>query len=284
MNHYQRLKVSTDAPAEVIRAAYRALAAKLHPDRLGGSNGPDDAAHTDMAALNAAYEVLIDPVLRSDYDASLAPSRPQTRFDASADDEPDTGPSTRVDMDWLTPRVVPETRWWQLPRRVMVVGGLVSVVVVGVVGFLAAHLAAQNQIDQALSDQYAALPDAGRSASTEPAAARSPRTEADAAAPARPEPSARAPVRPASDRKPTVDELARMSDEELLKALPALDNEGPLGGGRPADTARAQQLARAAEQARQHLLDGKPLNLRTETHLVDPLAPEPAKTSPRATP
>jgi hypothetical protein len=269
VNHYQRLKVSNDAPAEVIRAAYRALAAKLHPDRLGGSTGPDDAAHTDMAALNAAYEILIDPVLRSHYDASLTPSRPQPRFDNAVDDEPDTGPNTRVDMDWLTPRVMPETRWWQLPRRVMVVGGVASVVVVGVVGFLAAHLAAQNQIDQALSDQYAALPDAGRPGAADVAA--------DAAAPQPPqtEALARAPARTAADHKPTVDELARMSDEELLKALPALDSEGPLGG-RPVDSARAQQLARAAEQVRQHLLDGKPLNLRTETRLVDPLAPEPA--------
>jgi hypothetical protein len=130
-----------------------------------------------------------------------------------------------------------------------------------------------------LSDQYAALPDAGRpgaaDVAADAAARQPPLTEAGLAAGARPESMARAQARTAADHKPTVDELARMSDEELLKALPALDKEGPLGG-RPVDTARAQQLARAAEQVRQHLLDGKPLNLRTETRLVDPLAPEPA--------
>jgi len=46
LDHYERLKISRDAPLEVIRAAYRALAAKHHPDRHGQSEG----ANTDMAA------------------------------------------------------------------------------------------------------------------------------------------------------------------------------------------------------------------------------------------
>jgi len=50
VNHYQRLKVSQDAPAEVIRAAYRALATKLHPDRQGPDTGPQDVLHSEMAA------------------------------------------------------------------------------------------------------------------------------------------------------------------------------------------------------------------------------------------
>ena len=75
MNHYERLKVTQDAPPEVIRAAYRALANRLHPDRNGGAGGADDASHDQMAELNAAYEVLIDPVLRRDYDATLEPVR-----------------------------------------------------------------------------------------------------------------------------------------------------------------------------------------------------------------
>ena len=74
MNHYERLKVTQDAPPEVIRAAYRALANRLHPDRSGGDTGPQDSAHEQMAALNGAYEVLIDPVLRRDYDATLSPT------------------------------------------------------------------------------------------------------------------------------------------------------------------------------------------------------------------
>ena len=69
MNHYDCLKVTSDAPTEVIRAAYRALAGKRHPDRQGGTMGRDDEMHDQMVAINAAYEVLINPELRAEYDA-----------------------------------------------------------------------------------------------------------------------------------------------------------------------------------------------------------------------
>lgn len=74
MNHYERLKVTQDAPAEVIRAAYRALANRLqaHPTAPGAGA---DAAQEEMMGLNAAYETLIDPMLRRDYDASLSPTQ-----------------------------------------------------------------------------------------------------------------------------------------------------------------------------------------------------------------
>jgi curved DNA-binding protein CbpA len=35
--HYDNLKVSHDAPVEVINAAYRSLAKKYHPDKNGDS-------------------------------------------------------------------------------------------------------------------------------------------------------------------------------------------------------------------------------------------------------
>lgn len=71
MNHYERLKVSPEAPPEVIRAAYRALATKLHPDRQGGDAGPSEEAHEAMAALNASYLVLTNAKARAAYDAQL---------------------------------------------------------------------------------------------------------------------------------------------------------------------------------------------------------------------
>ena len=49
-----------------IRAAYRDLARRYHPDAQGG-DGPT------MAAVNAAWEVLSDPDRRAAYDRSLAP-------------------------------------------------------------------------------------------------------------------------------------------------------------------------------------------------------------------
>jgi hypothetical protein len=63
--HYDILKVARDAPIEVIRAAYRALSQKHHPDRR-----PEDSAAADtMGLLNQAYEVLTDPERRRAHDA-----------------------------------------------------------------------------------------------------------------------------------------------------------------------------------------------------------------------
>jgi DnaJ-class molecular chaperone len=57
---YRVLQVDSDADQDLIRSAYRALAAKHHPD-VGG-NGDE------MAELNRAYAVLSDPVVRATYD------------------------------------------------------------------------------------------------------------------------------------------------------------------------------------------------------------------------
>ncbi|WP_082170576.1 MULTISPECIES: J domain-containing protein [Pantoea] len=62
--HYDNLKVSMDAPAEVIQAAYRSLAKKYHPDR--NTDNPDSARI--MQLVNTAYEVLSDPVKRAEHD------------------------------------------------------------------------------------------------------------------------------------------------------------------------------------------------------------------------
>lgn len=64
-NHYRMLYVQPEAPAEVIKAAYRALMSTLraHPD-LGGD--PEMAAR-----LTAAYNVLSDPEERQRYDLRL---------------------------------------------------------------------------------------------------------------------------------------------------------------------------------------------------------------------
>ncbi|HTC85481.1 MAG TPA: DnaJ domain-containing protein [Candidatus Acidoferrum sp.] len=59
-DHYELLQVRETAEAEVIQAAFRALARKYHPD-FGG-----DAER--MVALNEAWEVLGDKVRRAAYD------------------------------------------------------------------------------------------------------------------------------------------------------------------------------------------------------------------------
>ncbi len=60
---YKTLQVDPQAEPEVIRAAYRRLARKYHPDLSDG----EEAAQR-MAAINRAWEVLRDPGLRARYD------------------------------------------------------------------------------------------------------------------------------------------------------------------------------------------------------------------------
>jgi DnaJ-class molecular chaperone len=62
--HYDNLKVSRTAPSEVIRAAYKALAQKYHPDR----NHEDSEAARIMKTINVSYEVLSDPIKRQEHD------------------------------------------------------------------------------------------------------------------------------------------------------------------------------------------------------------------------
>jgi|LauGreDrversion4_2_1035121.scaffolds.fasta_scaffold1056179_1 DnaJ-class molecular chaperone len=66
--HYDNLKVARDAPPEVIRAAYKTLCHKFHPDRHGGS----EKATQTFQLINEAYATLSDPSRRSHHDAWIA--------------------------------------------------------------------------------------------------------------------------------------------------------------------------------------------------------------------
>ena len=107
---YEVLQVHPRAEAEVIRAAYRTLARKYHPDH-GGDAGR-------MIALNDAWDVLGDPARRAEYDASRlatgsertqAPATPKETGgarDAAARDAgppPDTGASRQTDANHAGP-------------------------------------------------------------------------------------------------------------------------------------------------------------------------------------
>ena len=67
-SHYDNLKVARDAPPEVIRAAWRTLCAKYHPDR----HPNDPEATRVMTLINAANDVLSDPVRRKAHDDWIA--------------------------------------------------------------------------------------------------------------------------------------------------------------------------------------------------------------------
>lgn len=67
-NHYATLGLSHNCTEDQIRTAYRLLAKQHHPDVNGGS----PAAVAQTQALNAAYEILADPMRRQEYDRELA--------------------------------------------------------------------------------------------------------------------------------------------------------------------------------------------------------------------
>ena len=67
-DYYTILQVDPCAEPEVIKAAYRRLAANHHPDV-----DPSPEATERMKLLNAAYEVLSDPVKRREHDMSRLP-------------------------------------------------------------------------------------------------------------------------------------------------------------------------------------------------------------------
>lgn len=62
--YYDVLQVERDAAPERVRAAYRKLAHKYHPDKMPGNANAARA----MAAINAAYEVLSDAHRRAEHD------------------------------------------------------------------------------------------------------------------------------------------------------------------------------------------------------------------------
>lgn len=65
--HYDTLMVSRNASPEVIRAAFKSLSQKYHPDK---NNHPN--ADRIMQQFNESYKTLSDPIERSKYDRSLA--------------------------------------------------------------------------------------------------------------------------------------------------------------------------------------------------------------------
>lgn len=72
MTHYAVLGVPHDADERSIRSAFRTLARRYHPDAGVGSSVDT------FRRLVEAYETLIDPARRCDYDRSLQsrPARP----------------------------------------------------------------------------------------------------------------------------------------------------------------------------------------------------------------
>lgn len=86
--HYNTLGVSPTAEDVVIRAAYRAMSQRYHPDLNAG----DEEAEARMVSINAAYAILSNSNSRATYDAFLADlGRPgPSQYDAQSSESPVT--------------------------------------------------------------------------------------------------------------------------------------------------------------------------------------------------
>lgn len=108
--HYDLLSVAPSADADTIKKAFRREIARYHPDKVIHL-GPEfqEMAATRAAALTVAYKTLSDPLLREQYDASVAgfdlppavPHDPPTAPSEPAAGEPRVQPP--VESDSQTP-------------------------------------------------------------------------------------------------------------------------------------------------------------------------------------
>ncbi|MGL5082031.1 MAG: J domain-containing protein [Microcoleaceae cyanobacterium] len=67
-NYYETLEVKQTATQAEIKRAYRRLARQFHPDSQSAT-----ADHEQIVRINAAYEVLGDPLRRNSYDSQISP-------------------------------------------------------------------------------------------------------------------------------------------------------------------------------------------------------------------
>jgi hypothetical protein len=102
--HYDNLKVARGAPQEVIRAAYKALSQKYHPDKNPG----DEKAARIMAIVNTAYNTLSDPLRRKEHDEWISAEEWEVEWLESTGDD---GGRPRGDAGWEAPAQPPRKRW-----------------------------------------------------------------------------------------------------------------------------------------------------------------------------
>jgi len=179
--HYDNLKVSRHAPQEVIRASYKALSQKYHPDKNPG----DEKAARIMAVVNSAYNVLADPVRRKEHDEWIASEEWEVEWLESSnakDGQPRKGGES---WDAATPagkprraRLMRDPRWWLGLSACFVAGAAAAVLLMQQPGIMPSALA-WSGAQKSASVLDATPTAAATAAATEPAAAVEP-----AAAPA----------------------------------------------------------------------------------------------------
>lgn len=105
--HYDNLQVARTASPEVIRAAYKGLTQKWHPDR--NPSEERERCTRIMAVLNRAYEVLSDPDKRAEHDRWIEEQEnPASQSDGTSARGPAKKPTTSLreaDLNGVTVRL-----------------------------------------------------------------------------------------------------------------------------------------------------------------------------------
>jgi len=95
-DYYAILGLTPSAEEVVIRAAYKALAQRYHPDR---TTGKDNHSGARMAEINEAYQVLSNKEKREEYDRVRGSGTQSGEAAFRENDEPTPGP---LNDDWNT--------------------------------------------------------------------------------------------------------------------------------------------------------------------------------------
>lgn len=114
-NHYAILGLLRSAEAVVIKAAYRALSHRYHPDHK--ETGGIDYT-TKMAEINEAYRVLSSVDLRELYDRTIDSQRSANEPDMFHPNDAQHSP----DSQWTGDRI------WTLLVQALVVGGTLAAI------------------------------------------------------------------------------------------------------------------------------------------------------------
>ena len=128
--HYDNLKVARMAPQEVVRAAYKALSQKYHPDKNQGS----EKAARIMAILNTSYTTLSDPRRRREHDEWIAAAEWEfDRFESTRDEQRERHGLVASFRDPestpLLPRYRREWKRWARLAACLVIGGFAGALI-----------------------------------------------------------------------------------------------------------------------------------------------------------
>lgn len=88
-DYYAILGILPSAEGVVIKAAYKALSQRYHPDKY---TGPEDEANEKMKLLNEAYSVLSDSIKRKEYDGNRSTKTTSEDDYFGEESEPDYDP------------------------------------------------------------------------------------------------------------------------------------------------------------------------------------------------